>query len=289
MSEYHRSVLVREVLELLPTRRGGTYVDATFGGGGHTEAILQADPECKVIACDWDENALRLNGDQLVEKYGNRLKLVWSNFARIQHQLKKCGILQVDGILADFGTSQYQIKQQPGFSFDVPSPLDMRMSKGHFYATAADIVNRYSEKDLIALLYEYGEERNAPRIVREIIASRPITMSTQLAEIIARVVPRGESRIHPATKTFQALRIVVNKELENIHALLLQAGRVIRPGGRLVCISFHSLEDRMVKHYFMDHRHEWEVITKHIVTASEEELLNNSSSRSAKLRCAQRR
>jgi 16S rRNA (cytosine1402-N4)-methyltransferase len=289
MDVYHKPILVTEVVKYLVGKAGGLYVDVTFGGGGHTRALLEADPACTVIACDWDEQALRMNGDSLQEQYPDRIQLVWGNFSRIQHHLKKLGIHQVDGILADFGTSQYQIYHQEGFSFRTSSPLDMRMSKGHFEKTAADIVNRSSEQELMHILYEYGEERHAARIVREIIASRPFKTTVQLADAITRVVPRGNAKIHPATKTFQALRMVVNHELENIHSFLLQTAQVIRPGGRLACISFHSIEDREVKYYLRDHPQQWEVITKRVVTASDVELAENPSSRSAKLRCAQRR
>jgi len=289
MDEYHKPVLIAEVINYLQHGKGGVYVDATFGGGGHTRALLEADQTCTVIAYDWDECALQMNGVALQELYPDRLQLVWGNFSRLRHHLKKLGIQKVDGILADFGTSQYQIHHQEGFSFRESSPLDMRMSKGHFETTAADVVNRSSEKELARILYEYGEERHAARIVREIIASRPLATTKELADAVVRAVPVGKSRIHPATKTFQALRMVVNQELENIHAFLLQGADVVRSGGRLVCISFHSLEDRLVKHYLRDHQDEWETVTKRVVIASDEEMAENPSSRSAKLRCGQRR
>lgn len=288
---YHKSVLVAEVLEylLVSNANAHTYVDATFGGGGHTQAILEADPRATVVAFDWDADALELNRTRFEEQYPGRVQFVWGNFAQLTQHLKKLGITTVDGILADFGTSQYQIKAQEGFSFSVDSPLDMRMSPGHYQVTAATLVNTLSEKELTELLWEYGQERFAREIVRAIVQTRrrkPIRTTGELAEIIRSAVPRSKPGIHPATQTFQALRIAVNHELENIRSFLTQATRVLRPEGHLVCISFHSLEDRLVKQFFQEHNAELSILTKHVVTASPTELESNPSSRSAKLRAA---
>ncbi len=201
------------------------------------------------------------------------------------------GITQVDGILADFGTSQYQIKERAGFSFATDTVLDMRMSPGHQTVWASDIVNNASEKELLTILYEYGEESHARAIVRAIIAARAIKKiktTGQLVDIILSVVPRKPKMVHPATKTFQALRIVVNQELQNIHAFLRQVSRLIRKDGRLVCISFHSLEDRLVKQYFKDNKDVWTILTPRVIVGSDEEIAVNPSSRSAKLRAGQK-
>lgn len=288
--QYHIPVLVDEVITWLNPVPGALYVDVTFGGGGHTEAILRAEPTCKVIACDWDEQALLLNQPRLEALFPGRVTFVWTNFSRLYHHLKQRGIGKVQGILADFGTSQYQIKEREGFSFANETPLDMRMSPAHHHTTAATIVNHSTPEELRHILWEYGEERYARQIVDAIVAARkikPITTTVALAELIARVVPRGATRIHPATRTFQALRIVVNKELDNIKALLTQAPELLVPGGRLVCITFHSLEDRIVKQMMQDDQR-FRVLTKRIVTATDDELRANPSSRSAKLRAAER-
>lgn len=292
-TNYHKSVLVNEVLTALHIKPGGLYVDVTFGGGGHTRAILQAEPTSHVIALDWDKIAIETNAPALVEEFGDRLNVVWGNFSQLYKILKKEHIDKVDGILADFGTSQYQIHQKAGFSFQSDTPLDMRMSPAHQPKTAADIVNNATEKELLDILFTYGEEPQAKKIVRAIISARtttPITTTNQLTQIIESVIPavafKHTRGIHPATKTYQALRIVVNHELENMHSFLQASTGALKPGGRLACISFHSLEDRIVKNYFRDHAHQLETITKKPITASEEELAQNPSSRSAKLRVA---
>lgn len=300
MQPYHIPVLVAQVLEyLIPASqaempqadRSRVYVDATFGGGGHTQAILEADPKACVIAFDWDADALELNKQRLEELFPGRIQFVWGNFAQLEQHLKKLRVTEVDGILADFGTSQYQIKAQEGFSFMVNSPLDMRMSPGHYQVTAATLVNTLSEKELTELLWEYGQERHAREIARAIVFTRrrkPLRMTSDLVDVVLSVVPRTKPGIHPATQTFQALRIVVNHELENIRSFLTQAMRVLRRDGHVVCISFHSLEDRLVKQFFQDHKAELTNLTKHVVVASDSERLANPSSRSAKLRAAAR-
>lgn len=289
---YHKSVLVNEVLEYLKPTANKIYVDATFGAGGHTRAILESDPTIKVIAFDWDKNAIEINGPAFQEIYGDRFHLMWSNFSNITNMLKTIGIKQVDGILADFGTSQYQIKQSAGFSFNVNTPLDMRMSPGHFRITAYDIINKASEKELTDIFYKYGQDSNSKKIAKAIIEIRKtekIKTTKDLAQLIESIVPRQGSKIHPATRVFQALRIVINDELNNIRSLLSQSINLLKESSPIVCISFHSLEDSMVKQFFRDHSDVFKVLTKHVVTASDEELKNNPSSRSAKLRAAEKK
>ncbi len=289
---YHKSVLVNEVLEYLKPTANKVYVDATFGAGGHTRAILELDPTIQVIAFDWDKNAIEINGPAFQETYGDRFHLMWSNFSNITNMLKAIGIKQVDGILADFGTSQYQIKQSAGFSFNVDTPLDMRMSPGHFRITAYDIINKASEKELTDIFYKYGQDSNSKKIAKAIIEIRKtknIRTTKDLAQLIESIVPRQGSKIHPATRVFQALRIVINDELNNIRSLLSQSVNLLKENSPIVCISFHSLEDGMVKQFFRDHGDVFNVLTRHVVTASDEELKNNPSSRSAKLRAAEKK
>lgn len=288
---YHVSVLLHEAISHLAIKPYGVYVDTTFGGGGHTQAILEADPTVRVIACDWDADALELNGAKITEKFPGRVQLVWGNFAQLQLHLKKIGISSVQGILADFGTSQHQIKEKSGFSFMGETPLDMRMSPAHQKVTAAQLVNELSERELTELIGTYGEDRNARTIAQAIVAARrrrPIRTTKQLAEVVMSVSAYERRGIHPATRLFQALRIVVNHELENIESLLVQTPNLLASGGRLVCISFHSLEDRIVKRFFREHSNEFTVVTKHIVQPTEEEVRHNASAGSAKLRAAER-
>lgn len=289
---YHKPVLVQEVLSYLNIKPHGLYVDVTFGGGGHTRAILQQEPTCKVISFDWDMIAIENNGYPLQEEFPGRLTLVWANFSQIDKQLKKIGIEHVDGILADFGTSQYQLTQRPGFSFASDTPLDMRMSPPHQKMTAAELVNKAQETTLCEIFKEYGQEPKARAVAREIVKERsikPIKTTAQLARIIQRVIPRTFQKMHPATRVFQAIRIYINKELDNIESFLPAALRVLNPGGRLVCISFHSLEDRIVKQFFKEQEKvdTVQIMTDKIVTATPEELAENPSSRSARLRCAE--
>lgn len=292
---FHKSVMVNQVIEYLAPTAGKMYVDATFGGGGHTKAILDSDPTCKVIAIDWDMKAIERNAPELEQQYGNRLKVLWGNFGHLYKLLKKEKITQVDGILADFGTSQFQIHEKSGFSFQKDTPLDMRMSPAHQTTTAADIVNNASLEELITIFRKYGEEPQSRAIAQKIIQDRKIKQlntTKQLVDLIDGLIPvkpfKAKRGIHPATKIFQALRITVNHELENIQSFLTAGIRFLAPRGRLVCISFHSLEDRIVKHFFKEHTDQLETITNKPITANEEELLANPSSRSAKLRAARK-
>lgn len=295
-TKYHKSVLIGEVLEYLDPKNKGVYVDATFGGGGHTKAILDANPNCTVIAFDWDKVALDKNGEPLKEIYGDRLKLVWGNFAQVSFLLKRIGVDKVDGMLADFGTSQFQIKEKAGFSFKNDAPLDMRMSAAHQKITAADVLNTASADQLRKIFWEYGEERAANKIVKEILDYRKtkrFKTTGQLVEVIEKVLtPQREKKIHPATRVFQALRIYVNDELGNINSFLKASLDVVKPGGRVVCISFHSLEDRLVKRFFQENKKNvlgkgFEILTPKVVVPTDEEISNNPSSRSSKLRAAQ--
>ncbi len=292
---YHKSVLVDEVLEYLNPQPGKLYIDATFGGGGHTRAILDHEPNCKVIALDWDTVAIEENAEPLKEKYGDRFRVLWGNFSHLYRILKKEKIHHIDGVLADFGTSQTQIFKKEGFSFRVDTPLDMRMSPAHQRVTAATIVNTYSEKKLLTILYEYGEEKFARKIVQAIIEQRKkkhFRKTLELAKLIEDVVPiqkqKGRRKIHPATKTFQALRIEVNNELSNIKSFLSAAHQLLNPHGRIVCISFHSLEDRLVKNFFREHQLDLKTITNKPIHGTDQEIEQNPSARSAKLRCAEK-
>ncbi len=278
LKNYHKTVLVREVIQYLAPRPSGVYVDATFGGGGHTRAILEYEPTCRVIACDWDRNAIDSNGGNgpaLKEEFGDRLEFVWGNFAQLPHLLKKIDEGPVDGILADFGTSQFQIANLPGFSFTQNLPLDMRMSTSHFTVTAADIINSATESELADIFWLYGEERGR------------IRTTFDLVNLITSIMPVIRGKIHPATRVFQALRIKVNHELENIETFLKHLEQIVAPGGRVVCISFHSLEDRLVKRFIRDHKDLFIELTPKVVIAGDKERWENPSSRSAKLRAAE--
>lgn len=291
----HVPVLVTEVLHYLHPQPHGLYVDATFGSGGHTKAILEKEPTCRVIALDWSEKALETFGEPLQETFGDRITLVWGNFAHLYKLLKRQRVGPVDGILADFGTSQVQIFQEAGFSVYRDTPLDMRMSPAHQKITAAQVLNEFSEEKLRTIFWEYGQERYAKQIVRAIIEQRsrqPFKTTMQLAKLVERAVPRNKKQfIHPATRVFQALRIFVNNELDNIQAFLKSAIGLLKSNGRLVCISFHSLEDRLVKQIFKAEKEKGlaTILTDKVVRATEQEIADNPSSRSAKLRALEKR
>lgn len=287
----HKPVLVSEVVHYLNVQPGGVYVDATFGGGGHTRAILESEPTCKIIGCDWDKESLDTQSIALLNDFPGRFEPLWGNFSDLPRLLAKRGIEHISGILADFGTSQIQIGSKAGLSFKADTPLDMRMSTAHFKITAADIVNRASEEELAEIFWRYGEERFSRKIARLICEERRkkrIKTTVELADLICRIIPFRYGKIHPATRVFQALRIVVNKELENIQALLIGSIKLINPGGRLLCISFHSLEDRMVKQFVRERSDVFRPITNHVIIASDAEIEANPSARSAKLRVAER-
>src|ERR1700722_3076996 len=300
----HVAVLGRQAVEMLAPRRGGIYVDATFGAGGYSRAILDTDGAL-VIGIDRDRSAISLGFD-LVDRSAGRLTLVQDRFSNLAEICTAQGVDAVDGIVMDVGVSSMQLDEaERGFSFRSNGPLDMRM--GHDGPTAADVVARASEADLANIIYIFGEERHSRSVARAIVAARkqaPVSTTRALADIVSKVVRSKPGEIHPATRTFQALRIFVNEELDELHLALAAAERVLKPGGRLVVVSFHSLEDRIVKNFLVERakagggsRHLPEVaqatpsfviLTKRPVTPEEAEVTANPRARSAKLRAAER-
>jgi 16S rRNA (cytosine1402-N4)-methyltransferase len=300
----HIPVLGVEAVELLSPRDGGVYVDATFGAGGYSRMIL-AVPGTTVIGIDRDRTAIS-GGFDLVNGSAGRLTLVEDRFSNLADVCAAQGVSTVDGIVMDVGVSSMQLDQaERGFSFRLGGPLDMRM--GHDGPTAADVVARASEADLANIIYIFGEERHSRAVARAIVAARreaPITTTRALADIVSKVVRSKPNEIHPATRTFQALRIFVNEELDELHLALAAAERLLKPGGRLAVVSFHSLEDRIVKNFLVERgkagggsRHlpemaqaapSFHVLTKRPVTPGDEEVAANPRARSAKLRGAER-
>ncbi|MFK8185145.1 MAG: 16S rRNA (cytosine(1402)-N(4))-methyltransferase RsmH [Phormidesmis sp.] len=280
---FHVPVLPEQVMEGLQVKAGGRYLDATVGGAGHAEMVLKAAPDVALVALDQDLQALAAAKERLAE-FGDRVTFHHTNFA----QFDPAG-LTFDGILADIGVSSTQLDQsQRGFSFRHEAPLDMRMD-GTQELTAQEIVNHWDEKTIADTIYEYGEERLSRRIARRIVERRPFSTTTELAGAVAGAYPAKarHGRIHPATRTFQALRIAVNGELTVLTDFLAVAPDWLNPGGRLAIISFHSLEDRIVKYAFRgDER--LQIVTKKPLVASREEVRENKRSRSAKLRVSER-
>jgi len=287
---YHVPVLAREVVELLQPRRGGVYVDGTLGGGGHAAAILDASaPDGRVIGMDWDEEAVAAARERL-GRYGERVTVVGRNFAELDDMVMALGLTTVDGVLFDLGVSSHQFDEPArGFSVQRPGPLDMRMSR-QLAATARDVLRTASVEELANLFFEYGEERRARAIARAIGRARERGEPLETTEDLARLCGPRRGRIHPATRVFQALRIAVNDELGNLRRGLAAAVRVLRSGGRLAVISFHSLEDRIVKRLFLEQQAAGvlRVVTKKPVMATAAEAAANPRSRSAKLRVAER-
>jgi 16S rRNA (cytosine1402-N4)-methyltransferase len=305
----HIPVLLTEVVEALTPKDGGVYVDGTFGGGGYTAALLER-AECVVWAIDRDPHALE-RGRALAERYPARLHLIAGRFGDMADLLMARGVTAVDGVALDLGVSSMQIDDRArGFSFLRDGPLDMRMeSSGR---SAADIINTLSEKELSDIIFTYGEERHARRVARAIVTARrerPISRTLRLADVIRAAVRRAHDGIDPATRTFQALRIYVNDELGELERGLAAAERVLRPGGRLAVVSFHSLEDRIVKTFLRTRSHAAEKPSRHApaslgpsapvratfkalarrpVTPSEAEVAHNPRARSARLRTAER-
>lgn len=281
----HLSVLSRELIAGLDILSEGRYLDATAGGGGHSELILNAEKNLKLVAIDRDRTAIAAVKERLAEFYPQRLEFWQGNFADYQPES-----LLFDGIIADLGVSSPQLDiAERGFSFRHSAPLDMRMDR-QSGITAAEIVNHWKEVSLADLIYEYGEERFSRRIARAIVQKRPFKTTTELAEAIASTVPGKyrHGRIHPATRTFQALRIEVNQELKSLEKFIDRAPNWLKPGGKIGIISFHSLEDRIVKHRFRNSEL-LDVVTKKPITAQQDEQRQNPRSRSAKLRFAQRK
>jgi 16S rRNA (cytosine1402-N4)-methyltransferase len=283
----HQPVLVREVVEWLRPGQGGLYVDCTLGLGGHTRALLAAGAT-RVIAIDRDESAIALARSALGE-LATQVDAVHADYRELPAVLDARGVERVQGVVADLGVSSMQLDAEGrGFSFRRDEALDMRMDQSRG-ATAAELVNRADEADLADVIFRYGEERYSRRIARALVAARPITTTGELAAIVRRAVPtRGWQRIDPATRTFQALRIWVNGELDRLGEFVRDAADRLEPGGRLAVIAFHSLEDRIVKHTMRgladDAPGAFRVLTKKPVTAGDDELRGNPRARSAKLR-----
>ena len=290
----HEPVMSTEAVSFLQPQRGGLFVDCTVGAGGHTEALLTAGAD-RVIAFDRDTDALKISGDTL-KPWGKRVDLVHADFRTLDPVLDGYGIKAIDGAVADLGLSSIQLDGEGrGFSFRRNDPLDMRMDRSSG-ATAAEMLATIDEADLADVIYRYGEERNARRIARSLVASREHSLldsTTQLAEVVRKATARrGYRRIDPATRTFQAIRIWVNRELEELEAWLLTVCRRLRAGARFAVLTFHSLEDRIVKHTFRglsrDEERVIKVLTKRPVRPSLDEVKRNPRSRSAKLRVAER-
>jgi 16S rRNA (cytosine1402-N4)-methyltransferase len=291
----HVPVLLHEAIDFLRVRPNGTYVDCTLGFAGHSEAIVRRlGPDGHLIAFDRDPEAMELAKSRLESVLGElgsnapKLTLIGEAFSSIGRHVKPASL---DGLLADFGVSSLQLGEaHRGFSFQADGPLDMRMDT-RSGTTAEQVVNEMNERELANLIYEYGEERRSRTVARAIVRGRPVTSTGQLARIVASAVPAMKhSHIHPATRTFQALRIYVNRELDEIRDLLEAAPNLLKPSARLAVISFHSLEDRIAKDSLREGAQKgiWQILTRKPVTASEEETDQNPRSRSAKMRAAER-
>jgi 16S rRNA (cytosine1402-N4)-methyltransferase len=280
----HTPVMLRECLEYLGVRPDGIFLDATCGLAGHTAAIARELTTGFVLACDRDAESLALAKQNTLE-LADRIHFHKASFSGLGEVLAAEGISGVDGLLADLGVSKYQLtSSERGFSLMTDGPLDMRQDRGQ-ERSASDIVNYESEKGLADLIYQLGEERRSRRIARAIVRARPIHTTGQLAKLIEQAVPRT-GKIHPATQTFMALRIAVNEENEELEALLGAIPRLVKPGGRVVVLTFMSLEDRKVKQSFqaMARDGRVQILTRHVVRPAEEEIRDNPPSRSAKLR-----
>jgi len=289
----HEPVMTREVLTFLQPEHGGVFVDCTVGMGGHTRALLEAGAK-KVIGLDRDPAALEIAAAEL-SGYRDRVELVHSDYRAIESVLDARGIVRVDGTLTDMGVSSYQLEAEGrGFSFQRPAPLDMRMDTTTG-PTAADLLRDASESDIADAIYRFGEERFSRRIARAIVEARavsPLENTAELAAIVRRAIPRrGFSRIDPATRTFQGLRIWVNRELDQVDDFFRAVARRLNTGARLVVLTFHSLEDRIVKHTFralaQGDGAPLRVLTKKPITPQPDELERNPRARSAKLRAAE--
>jgi 16S rRNA (cytosine1402-N4)-methyltransferase len=283
----HIPVLLEEVLHNLVNVEDGLFVDATLGGGGHTYRILERYERLRVIGIDADEVALTIAKEALRE-FQDRVTLVRGNFGTLEEILQGIGVSSIDGILFDLGTSTYQIMGKRGFSFNDEEALDMRMDMRETF-TAYDVVNSYRQDDLANIIFRYGEEEKSRRIAKAIVEARqkkPIETAKELGDLVAKVKWR-RGRIHPATKTFQAIRIETNHELENLKTGIESAIEMLNPKGRIGVISFHSLEDRMMKETFRNSP-VLKIITKKPIRPERKEALANPRSRSAKLRIAEK-
>ena len=301
----HFPVLYQEIINVLQPRSGGRYVDGTLGAGGHAFGILESSrPEGHLLGLDVDPQALTL-AVQKLSPFGERVKLVQASYETLKDQLSAISWQRVDGILLDLGVSSMQLDTpERGFSFLVDAPLDMRFDP---YApfSAKDLINSYSEQDLAEIIYRYGEEKHARQIARKIVQNRPINTTLELANLIVGIAGGQRSKLHPATRTFQAIRIAVNNELQALQNTLPQAIEVLESGGRLAVISFHSLEDRIVKQYFRQegrdcicpprtpictcgHHATIKEITRQPIRPQSSEIMKNPRSRSARLRVVQK-
>lgn len=304
MSE-HRPVLYHEIIHALCPQRDRSYVDATVGAGGHALGILQAsEPNGRLLGFDVDPKALSIARERLFN-YRSRVVLILASYTTLLEQLNKLGWNSVDGILLDLGVSSMQLDTaERGFSFRMDGPLDMRFDPNN-PVSAAELVNHLPEKELADILYRYGEEKRSRQVAKAIVQSRPLYRTGQLAEIVAQVTSGRRKGFHPATRTFQALRIAVNNELRSIEEVLPQAINALVPGGRLAVISFHSLEDRIVKNYFRresrdciclpnqpictcGHLAVMREITRRPIKPQKSEMAENPRSRSARLRVAEK-
>ena len=300
----HKPVLYQEIIHALQPKNLGRYVDGTIGAGGHARGILEAcAPEGCLLGFDLDSQALALARETLAP-YGKRVILVQASYLSLLETMQHLGWSAVDGIVIDLGVSSMQLDTpERGFSFNNDAPLDMRFNRD-VGLTAAQWINTTPEADLANLLFQYGEEPRARKIAKMIVQARPVTTTLELAGIVKKAYP-GHSRVHPATRTFQAIRIAVNDELSVLEQALPRAMQSLRPGGRLAVISFHSLEDRIVKDFFRHESKDWinppyekiyeierhatlKEITRKPITPSADEISNNPRARSAKLRVAER-
>ncbi len=290
----HQPVLLKEVLKIFDPSPGETYIDATINGGGHAEAILQKiGPEGKLLGIDWDCGLLKELRTKNLELRNKNIKLICDNYVNVKSNSRKYHLGEIAGILFDLGFSSYHLEEsRRGFSFLKAEPLDMRYNPDGDL-TAEKIINTWAEKAIADLLWQCGEERFARRIARGIVRARaqgPIRTTVELNAVISRSVPRAflGGRLHPATRTYQALRMTVNQELENLERVLPEATDIIKKKGKLIVISFHSLEDRIVKKFFRQKEREGilEIITPKPISPGLEEINNNPRARSAKLRAA---
>lgn len=301
----HVSALLDEVIAGLQVRRGGYFVDCTVGLGGHAAAILEKiSPSGRLLGIDADPEAIKISQDKLSD-YGEAVILVNDNFVNLEAISRRYHFHPVDGILFDLGVSSLQLDTaERGFSFHLDAPLNMRFDPGQGL-TAADIVNSFSEQELAKLIERYGEERHSRRIARHIVQNRPIATTVELARLVEQVLGGKRAKIHPATRTFMALRIAVNSELQNLELALKQTPNLLRPGGRLTVISYHSLEDRIVKQFMRyaassclcppgtvicrcGHVPTLKLISRKVIKPTSLEIESNPRSRSAKLRIAER-